>query len=217
MYLIFKALGYILVPYSRIPPAVMSTVITAAVVLFTYKGIKNRNGTTGKSMLIPALMPLFAVIFVIGKAIGYDTDGIELYLLPVYAYIALICAMALFFAYVSERKWRVWLGAAYAILLMPILVIVALWDFGPKPVVGSAMSPNGVYLAEAVISDQGMFGSHTMVRVARQNQDIHLAVGFLRRDAKRVYRGEYGKHETTALQWENDGTLYINGVRFIIE
>ena len=217
LYYVVLAFGYTLVPVNRGAPAVLSTIITAAVVLLTFKAIKQGAAASGKPATLSALMPFFAIFFVIGKAVGYDTDGIELYLLPVYAYIMLLCGLALFFACVKNKKTRVRLGVLYTVLIIPMLLVISLWDFGPKPVLISEMSPDSIHLAEAVDSDQGVFGRNAIVYVYEQGSDISLAIGSLRKLPKLVYMGEFEESETMTIIWESNESLLINGDRFDID
>ena len=217
LYYIAMALGYTLAPVNRAAPAVMSTLITAAVAYLTVKCIKHRKKTPEKPDITYALMPLIAIIFVIGKAAGYDTDGIELYLLPVYAYIMLACGMAMFFACVKSGSMRVWLGIIYSAVIIPMLPVLLLWDFSPKPVAASELSPGGTLLAEVALSDQGIFGSSTLVRVTRQGMDIELPVGVFRKNPEQIYKGGYTEHETMTIAWEDDETLIINGKRYAVD
>ena len=215
-YIILKISGYTLVPVNRLAPAVMSSLITAFVVFLTIRGIKRRKEKTRTSDVLSLLMPVFAIIFVIGKAIGYDTDDIELYLLPAYACIVLLCGIALFFACVSRKRLRIGLGITYSVLLLPMFAVLLLWDFSPKPVVTAEVSPDGQYLAQIVRSDQGIFGRRTFVNVTRQGKDIQLPIGVLRKDPARVYTGEYEEHETITIFWETNEILHVNENKIIL-
>ena len=205
-YIILKMSGYTLVPVNRFAPALLSSLITAAVVFLTFKGVKHR----AESTVISPLIPLFSIIFVIGKAIGYDTDGIELYLLPIYACVILLCGMTLFFACVKKKMLRIILGAVYSVLIIPMFIWVLLWDFGPKPVATAEISPNGLYLAEAVRSNQGVFGRHTFVYVSRLEKSVQLPIGVLRNNPIQIYIGEYDEHEIMTLKWETNEIIFIN-------
>jgi len=217
LYFVFIVLGYTLVPINRLAPAVMSTVITGVMVLLTVYGVRKKSEATRKSKIASTVMPICAMVFVFGKATGYDTDGIELYLLPVYGILSLICGLALFFAHAEEKRTRTMLGAIYAAACIPMFIALLFWDFGPDSVIDSEMSPNGIYLAEVVSLDQGTLGRSTVVRVTRQGMDKSIPIGMLRKDPKQVYKGEFGEHETMTISWETDQALYINGTRFAIQ
>jgi len=215
-YIILKMSGYMLVPVNRVAPAVMSSLITALIVFLSFKSIKPKRkaGLTRATVLISTLMPLFAIIFVVGKAIGYDTNDIELILLPIYACIVLLCGITIFFARISIKKLRTSLGTAYCIIIIPMMVFISYWDFSPNPVVKAELSPNGTYLAEIAYSDQGIFGSSTTVRVTRQGKDTQMALGVIRKDPKTIYKGDYTEQETMTITWVTEETLNINGKEY---
>lgn len=233
MYSTINVMGYILVPMNRSSPAILSTVITTAMVFLALITVRNRrrsreeNKRRGaersvgvevkKQALLAILLPLFAILFVISKAIGYDTDGIELHLLPVYAIIALICSMVVFFAFVKKRPLYIGLGIVYSIFMIPMFIWLLLWDFGQQPVVLSEMSPDGTHLAEVANVDRGVFGKNTFVYVTPQDQDIDLPIGVLKKTPQQIYKGAYFAAESMTLRWEADDVLLINGNRYTID
>jgi hypothetical protein len=198
LYFLLRLFGYILVPASRLPPTVMSTVITAIMVLLTVKGMKNRDTGPRCPCFVTMFLPLLASLFVLGKAIGYDIDGIELYTLVPYGYIALICSMVLFFGYVKKKSVRIGLGVVYTALLIPVFILLVIIDFAPKPVLMSEISPNGEYRAD-VKADR--------VEVIPQGKNIHIGIGTLRKDPVWVY-----DREAETIRWETDGILYIDDI-----
>ena len=78
------------------------------------------------------------------------------------------------------------------------------------------MSPNSVYIAEIIDSNQGALGGATLVSVTRQNRNISILIGELKKDSKVVYSGRWGEFETMTLRWETDEILYINENRYEI-
>ena len=132
MYGTFILLGYILVPVNRLGPAILSTIITAAMVFLTALGIKRARGLSQKSNRLAVMLPLCAVAFVFAKAIGYEVDGIELYLLPVYGIIALLCSLAVFFALAETKTLKRNLGVIFLIVIIPMIIWLLAWDFSPK-------------------------------------------------------------------------------------
>ena len=219
-YLILKFNGYVLLPINREAPAALSTVITAVMVLLTIKGVKSKDRADKLTKIFAKTMPISAIIFVIGKGIGYVTDGIELTLLPIYGCIALACSLIVFFTYSMGEKPRkkLWVICIviYIILMVPMYCWLVLWDFSPKPVVGEELSPNGAYLAEVVISDQVFWPIDGAVQVTQQNRDIQLAVGWLAKEPTQVCLLNYEKTSTVQLSWESDGVLCVDGERFEI-
>jgi hypothetical protein len=70
-------------------------------------------------------MPILAIIFCIGKDVGYEIGGIEIYTLTLYAYISLACGLAMFFAGGFGKKLRIGLGVVYIALMIPLCVFYA--------------------------------------------------------------------------------------------
>ncbi|MCL1846671.1 MAG: hypothetical protein FWF91_01730 [Coriobacteriia bacterium] len=216
LYLTFIATGYVLVPFNRLAPAVLSTVITATMVLLSVMGVKKGRSAERKPILLAALLPLCAIVFVLGKALGYDTDGIELYLLPLYAIIALTCSMAVFFTLVSVKPLRIWLGAVYSVIMVIMFLWLLIWDFSPQPVIKAEVSPSATYKAEVLLSNQGSLSKNALVYVTPQGQDIPLAIGMLRKAPQQVYKGDYDSPETLTLHWESDTVLIVNEERITL-
>ena len=219
-YFILKFSGYLLLPINRESPAALSTIITAFMVFLTIKAVRNRENVDKQSAFFATTMPLWSIIFVIGKAIGYVTDGIENILLPIYACIALICSMVIFFSFNNKMKKGICkgLGFMYSIVVVLMVIWVLLWDFSPKPVLQEALSPNGRYLAEVVQSDQVFLPAQTIVQVTRQQTNIELTIGWLVRDPVQIYQSDnYSEHPAVQLSWESDSVLWIDGQKFSIE
>jgi hypothetical protein len=89
-------------------------------------------------------------------------------------------------------------------------------DFGKNTVIRAEMSPNSIYLAEVIDNDQGALGGATLVNVTKQNRNVYLLIGDLKKDAKEVYYGRWGESFEMTLRWETDNILYINENRYII-
>ena len=231
-YLILKASGYTLIPVNIVAPLIGSTVITSTIVVLSILIVRKYKIKPSKSKLAMQedknshcckyvnafmLMPLFTMIFVVGKAIGYETDGVEQYTLPVYAYIILLCGMLVYITCYDKKTIKLKLCIVNCVVLLPILVLVAFWDFSPMPVVATEVSKDGRYLAEVVRSDQGLFGRHTIVRVTRQVEDVSLPIGTLRKNPTRIYRGGYDEHKDIVIIWDSDNSLFINDRKFSVD
>ena len=96
-------------------------------------------------------------------------------------------------------------------------IMIVFSDFGGNKVVTSALSPNAKYLAEVISMDSGALGGDTVVNVTRQNYDINLFIGELKKDSKRIYHGKWGEFYDMTLRWETDEILFINEKRYLIE
>jgi hypothetical protein len=221
LYFSLRLFGYTLVPNSRAGPTVLSTVITGAMVWLTVKGVKARKSATKLTVYTSALLPPLAVIFCVGKDIGYDVGGIEVYTLTVYAYISMICAMTLFFTNVKSLMFRYIAGIIYCVLIVifsfGLFVQMALWNFDLSfeghTVLRSELSPNGDYLAEVIESSQGaLSGSYYSVTVTRQKEK-NILIGTLRKDPKKITVSS----GTVDCRWETDTMLIVRGEEYVFK
>ncbi|MCL1806207.1 MAG: hypothetical protein FWG31_00720 [Oscillospiraceae bacterium] len=212
LYFTLRLFGYTLVPNSRVGPTALSTVITGAMVWLTVKGVKTRKDASKLTVVTSALLPPLAVIFCIGKDIGYDVGGIEVYTLTVYAYISMTCAMALFFTNVKSLMFRYIAGIIYCVLIVifsfGLFVQMVLWDWD-SDVVWSELSPNGVYLAEVY--------NNGNIWIKQQGKDKNILIGTLKKDTKEIYEGNPNGADKLIIRWEEDDILYINSNIYTIK
>ena len=230
-YLVIKLLGYTLVFVSVY--GVIANILSAGIIIWlTIYGVKHRKKKTKATIVFSALMPLIALLFIVVKSLSSDISGEyhNLYaslitgknttIYIVNACVALICSMVIFFSCGSGLVARIGLGILYTIMLafvfLLFFVAFILSDFGENTVVSAEMSPNSMYLAEVIDSDSGAAGGASFVNVTRQNRDVHLLIGSLKKDAKEIYHGRYGESFKMTLRWETDHILYINEDRYII-
>ena len=215
LYFTLRLFGYTLVPNSRVGPTALSTVITGAMVWLTVKGVKTRKDASKLTVVTSALLPPLAVIFCIGKDIGYDVGGIEVYTLTVYAYISMTCAMALFFTNVKSLMFRYIAGIIYCVLIVifsfGLFVQMMLWDWD-SDVVWSELSPNGTYLAEIAY-----YQPQCTITVTSQGKDKNILIGTLRKNAKEIYKGGWGAFESGGYYWKTDNIFVIHGEEHIFK
>jgi len=218
-YLFSKLFGYTFVSAYGL---VLNIFSAAIIITLTVFGIIYRNEKTKLSAILSALLPLIAIFFIVSKDVASNDGGTYTHIIfiIIHTCVTLICSLMVLFACGKGIAVKIVLGIIYIILFIPIffvlLIMLFMWDFGQETVVKSAMSPNAVYLAEIVDSDQGALGGNTTVNVTQQGCDINLLIGQLKKDPKTIYVGRWGEFETMALRWETDEILYINGVRYII-
>lgn len=215
-YLSIKLFGYTFAPVSGI---VLNTITAVIIIWFTIKAIKNSR--TKMSTMVSTFLPLIALFFIITKGVASDINGIETYIYILHSYMTLICSMIVFFFCGRGKAIKFGLGIIYSILLAPVFfmlfIMIFFWNFGVNTVMKYEMSPNAVYLAEIVDSDQGALGGNTLVNVTPQNQDLNLVIGKLKKDPVRIYTGRWGEFETMTLRWETDEILYINENKYAIK
>ena len=106
------------------------------------------------------------------------------------------------------------------LLIFPVLfygaVAVLFDDFGQNTVVKSVESPNGVYYAEVIDSDQGALGGDTFVNVY-ENTEIDIFIFKISKEPQRIYSGAWGEFKDMAIYWKDDRCLVINSVEYMIE
>lgn len=107
-----------------------------------------------------------------------------------------------------------------ALMIIPIctfgFMALVFGDFGENTVVQKIESPNGVYFAEVIDSDQGALGGDTLVDVY-ENKEINALVFKISKKRQRIYRGEWGEFENMTVYWKNENCLVIDSVEYIIE
>ena len=230
-FLLIKLLGYTLV-YVPIGGLILNILSAGIIIWLTINGVINRKNKTKVTVVFSALIPLIALLFIVVKSISTDTSGEYHNLYAVYitgkntmiyivnACVALICSMVLFYSCGRGKAIRIGLGIMYTIMFAFIFLLFfmafIMSDFGKNTVIQAEMSPNAIYLAEVIDSDQGALGGASLVNVTKQNRDVYLLIGNLKKDAKEIYYGRWGESFEMTLRWETDNVLYINGNRYII-
>ncbi len=190
--------------------------LSAATIYFTTYTVKKGAGKTKLASVVSAILPLIAIFYLVNTGASAVT-----YSLPYAAYSAVIaiCSLTLFFSYKRRAGLTIGLGIPYVMLMAMLL----LWFFLKATssmlfgglVVKSELSPNGVFLAEVMYSDQGALGGDTYVNITQQNRDIDFGIGALRKVPREIYVGKVYA-EAMPLRWEGDEVLFINGARYEI-
>lgn len=97
------------------------------------------------------------------------------------------------------------LAVALAMLMLWLTVgggwfVLLMANMGQETVVQSVDSPNAVYRAELISSDQGALGGDTLIRV--------FVIGS-RKSPQIVYRGEWGEFDNMTIYWQDDSRLTV--------
>ena len=211
-YLAVKIGGYTFVPVNGL----LDIFLTSIMVCLTVAGAKNRGKGKVSSTVSP-ILPLFAGFFVIARNLA--TGTIELNILACTS-ITIVCTIILFFSHKQRKVERI-IGTLYSLLVAAVFFLFVAStlsvlgdDFVEFKVLDSKMSPNATYLAEVIDADAGATGGATRVEVTRQNSDINLLIGTLKKNSKAIYIGRWG--ESLVLHWETDEVLCINGREHVI-
>jgi hypothetical protein len=193
---------------------ILSVFICAIIIPLTVMGIRNRAEQTKTSVVIAICLPLFALFYILTKAIATDIHGFGLILL---SYVSVICALLLLFFLVRKRCLIIVFSVLHGVILLPMFLFsllilfgtVFMGDFGRIETTGAETSPNAVYLAEIVSDDRGALGGRTEINITELNRDINLFIGELQRNSIRIYSGSWWEYKYMSLRWEGDETLYV--------
>ena len=107
-----------------------------------------------------------------------------------------------------------------AALVLPVCLICvllnAIGNAQVQHVVKSVDSPNGVYYAQIINSDQGDMGGDTIVKIYSCKE---LDAGFFKISKKPlvIYIGEEDEYKTMELEWINDERLLIDAKEYFIK
>lgn len=222
-FVLVKLLGYMLISTYEIA---WCGIFSMFIIILTHNVLKNRSEKSKIITFFTAILPLIAMLFVIINAVVFlivnrfaSETTVLLYVL--HSSIVLICSLVMFFVCLNGKALRISLGIVYSLLLVLIFciffIMIMFRSFGANTIVRSELSPNSVFLAEIITSDQGALGGDTFVEVTRQNKDINLFIFDLKKAPKRIYTGRWGEFETMTLYWENDEVLYINEKEYVIQ
>lgn len=107
-----------------------------------------------------------------------------------------------------------------ALMVVPIaffsFIALLFGDFGLNTVVKSVESPNKVYYAEVIDSDQGALGGNTFVDVY-ENKGVNAFIFKVFKDSKRVYDGDWGEAARINIYWKDDDCLVINDAEYVVD
>lgn len=105
-------------------------------------------------------------------------------------------------------------------MILPIgffgFIALIFGNFGQNTVVQSVESPNGIYYAEVIDSDQGALGGDTLVDVY-ENKGIDILIFKISKEPQRIYHGDWGEFNDMELYWKYDYCLVINSVEYTIK
>jgi len=181
---------------------------------------KHRDAFSKPSSVAAALSPLFAFLYIIINNIGASKGVTAEFIIIALDVLVLVCGYIIFFVNQRIQKTvKLIFALLYGLLITLLLLVlgvmaflaVIMGDFGSTTVMKSLPSPDGVYLAELISSDQGALGGSTHVIVTDVKHVLHLGVGRIQRQPEYVYRGSYGAVFSLEMHWESDSTLVING------
>ena len=94
------------------------------------------------------------------------------------------------------------------LLAVPIILVLPFIGFGAKTVLVHEPSPDGLYCAEVIASDEGALGGSTQLTVYREDQSFSLGSFSFRKAQRQIHSGRWGEFES--LSWIDGETLSMN-------
>jgi len=141
-------------------------------------------------------------------------------LVVVCVFICLGCSSFLTIKHGKPLALKITTLVLSALMLLPIgffgFISLLFGNIGQNTVVKTVKSPNELYYAKVIDSDQGALGGDTLVDVY-ENKEINALVFKISKKPQRVYHGEWGEFENMDIYWEDDCCLVINSVKYEIE
>lgn len=95
------------------------------------------------------------------------------------------------------------------LLAIPILLMLPWIGFGSRTVLASEVSPNSIYAAEVIDSNEGALGGATQLLVYRNDKSFSMGPFSFRKAQKEIHSGPWGEYES--LSWIDGETLSLNG------
>ena len=95
------------------------------------------------------------------------------------------------------------------LLAVPIALVLPFIGFGAKTVLAHEPSPDGLYCAEVIDSDEGALGGSTLLYVYREDQSFSIGSFSFRKAQRQIHAGRWGEFES--LSWIDGETLSMNG------
>lgn len=186
--------------------------IAAVILSFSKKTAPDSRPAGILAAVLPPLSVLDLLSFILAPT---DSDLAVLCL-----FIGLVCACLLAARRGSPKALKIAGLSVFSLLLIPacLLTFFLTLAWGERSVVSQHPSPDGLYLAEAVVLDQGALGGDTVVYV-QDNTAPAINAGLFRitRKPQPVYLGEWYEHEEMEIFWEDEHSLIIQGRKYLIE
>ena len=181
--------------------------------------IKAREAIAGGMMkvlfaLLSPLSLLNAVFCMI------ECSGISRIWVAASASICIVCCLVLTVKHGKPLALKMIALVLSGLMILPVsffgFMLLTFGNIGQNTVVKSVESPNGVYYAQVIDSDQGALGGDTLVDVY-ENKQINALIFKLYKTPQRVYCGDWGEFENMQIHWKDDNCLIINSVEYEIE
>ena len=169
-------------------------------------------------VFVPLLLPISCFCEIV---FYFRTDQSARGVMLALAILSCVCAVVLFVKFPGFFAVKITGGVlTFLIFILVCCLLLINGIFGnlsSDTVIRAVKSPDGVYLAEVVRSEQGALGGNTFVNVTKPGAAVPILVGEFTMRPYQVYSGEYDEYVHMDIAWEDNTTLRINGEAYIIE
>jgi len=109
------------------------------------------------------------------------------------------------------------ISGVIAIPIGGILLLSSFFSgFSENTIVKTLESPNSIYRAEVINSDQGALGGSTFVDVYK-NESFDFLLFEISKKPVRIYSGDFAEGETMSIYWKDDNHLVIKSFVYPIK
>jgi len=180
--------------------------------------ILNRKHSTKTLNTMSQLLPLFSLAYICILALL--VTGIPHNLLTLHALFCFVSCYVISLLYKNTDDFRIVYIMLNSILLCLFLAIspwiLMFGSLSQKTIVNEIASPNGLYSAIIIYSDQGALGGNLLVDIEYNISQINLGFGRFTK-TKRIYVGGGRSYDTMAFEWQDNHTLLIRGDPYNID
>lgn len=138
----------------------------------------------------------------------------------IYLFVCFVCCCFLCIRHGKTTSLKLTAFIVALVLSIPAfnlsLLFLVFGNFGQNTITQTDTSPNGLYVAEVIDSDQGALGGDTLVNV-RKNTQLYALVFRVSESPENVYFGNWGEAKNMQMYWKDNSHLVINSVEFLIE
>ena len=202
---IINALGFVFV--SQIANFITISIIIA---LTVKDFLRDRAAMDDYLKTLYMILPIIAIVFMVGTSLATNTHHFSRALMLT---IAFLCSLILFLRTDKGAEKYVLCGL-YALISLPIFFILFLSFLiipgGVETDRTSMPSPNGVHFVTAIQRSEGALGGNTNVFIERQDDNINVLIGEIRRRTRPVHSGRYSDFFLIeGFRWDGDYRLYM--------
>ncbi len=191
--------------------------IFQAVTAVIYKSVQ-----TNISVICTRFIPLAVIIFAVTLAFSLKLDAYKSIYVDIFFISAAASAFTVFFANIKRKKIRILMAVLNALWLIPLLAIMVisliflafLGDFGVQEITQELYSPDSTYYAWVLRTDEGAMGGDTYVYVRNIKRDKNILIGTLKSRDISIKYGNWS--QVYSLEWEDNETLLVDGERFYV-